>query len=103
MRFAVAGKISDHYLCAWGELSSSGRAIHPGEAPTRKRICGAASRPWGARCDPACTVGAHRTDPSVLIVSQCGWVWPLTVAMAVAFSTATGLRRVVPPARRRRV
>jgi hypothetical protein len=42
MRFAVAGKVSDHYLCAWGELSSSGRAIHPGEAPTTKRICGAA-------------------------------------------------------------
>jgi hypothetical protein len=35
MRFAVAGKVSDHYLCAWGELSSSGRAIHPGEAPQR--------------------------------------------------------------------
>ena len=34
MRFAVASKVSDHYLCAWGELSSSGCAIHPGETPS---------------------------------------------------------------------
>ena len=43
--FAVAAQISDPYLCAGGELSSSARAIHPGETPTSKRICGAASRP----------------------------------------------------------
>jgi hypothetical protein len=34
MRFTVAAHLSDHYLCAGGELSSSGCAIHPGEAPT---------------------------------------------------------------------
>jgi len=28
---------SDHYLCAWGELSSSGLVFHPGERPTRNR------------------------------------------------------------------
>lgn len=27
-------QLSDHYLCAEGELSSSGCAIHPGERPT---------------------------------------------------------------------
>jgi hypothetical protein len=32
MRLAVAGKVSDHYLCAWGEVSSSMRAIHPGDS-----------------------------------------------------------------------
>src|ERR1700753_3858071 len=31
MRFMVAAAISDHYLCAGDELSSSARAIHPGE------------------------------------------------------------------------
>ncbi len=38
-------QLSDHYLCTGGELSSSARAIHPGETPTRKRLCGATSRP----------------------------------------------------------
>jgi hypothetical protein len=27
----VAAQVSDHYLCARGELSSPGCAIHPGE------------------------------------------------------------------------
>src|SRR6201991_3430368 len=31
MRFMVAAPISDHYLCVGDELSSSARAIHPGE------------------------------------------------------------------------
>jgi hypothetical protein len=31
MRFTVAAHISDHYVCAGDELSSSARAIHPGE------------------------------------------------------------------------
>jgi len=31
----VAARITDHYLCVWGESSSSGCAFHPGERPTR--------------------------------------------------------------------
>ena len=65
---AVATHISNHYLCAWGELSSSGRAFHPGERPTGKQIrrrqvhnghCPASLRfgpcgPLRSHCLPAC-------------------------------------------------
>jgi hypothetical protein len=34
---SVAARISDHYLCEWGELSSSGYRFHPGERPTPNR------------------------------------------------------------------
>jgi hypothetical protein len=33
----IQAVVSDHYVCAVGELSSSARAIHPGETATRKR------------------------------------------------------------------
>src|SRR5262245_17099423 len=33
----VAAGISDHHLCVWGELSSSGCAFHPGEADQEQK------------------------------------------------------------------
>ena len=64
----VATRINDHYRCAWGEMSSSGCAIHPGERPREYLPTRQFSLP-----------------PSVVGVS------PLMVAMAAASSTATWL------------
>ena len=94
----VAAQINDHYRCAWGEISSSGCAIHPGERPTRTRICGADSRPWRARAEPAYAVDAPQDaailpaltrqfslSPSVFGLS------PLIVTMDSASSATTWL------------
>ena len=74
------------------------RAIHPGERPTRRRICGAASQPWRARANPAYAVDAP-WDAAILPASTRQFslppsvvgVSPLMVAMDSASSTATWL------------
>jgi hypothetical protein len=66
----VASQINDHYRCAGGELSSSGRVIHPGERTTRLRIAAAHSpmtRSQGGRGEQT---SAMLNDGAVSAVSR---------------------------------